>query len=252
MKNCLILGSGRSGTSMLAGVLAQAGFFMGDELLEPRESNPKGFFESFTINQLNEDLIGQVLPARPPVLGRWWFKDRPLHGQRWLARVPVGTQMPCSRRDADRIAAQVTRPPFCFKDPRFSYTLPAWRPFLQDTVFLCVFRDPMVTAASIVKECVDMKFLHTLAMDMEIAVEVWTLMYEHILQHQQAGGDWLFLHYDQVLHGDGLDRIEKLVEAPIDRSFPDAKLRRSTAREPTPPASESLYARLCACAGHEL
>jgi len=44
MKNCIILGSGRSGTSMVAGTLAKSGYFMGDNLYPARESNPKGFF----------------------------------------------------------------------------------------------------------------------------------------------------------------------------------------------------------------
>jgi hypothetical protein len=44
-RNCLILGSGRSGTSLAAGILAQAGYFMGDELWPVNIGNPKGQFE---------------------------------------------------------------------------------------------------------------------------------------------------------------------------------------------------------------
>ncbi|NIM13858.1 MAG: sulfotransferase family protein, partial [Candidatus Aminicenantes bacterium] len=54
MKNCLILGSGRSGTSMIAGILHKAGYFMGDNLYPPRSANPKGFFENWEINEINE------------------------------------------------------------------------------------------------------------------------------------------------------------------------------------------------------
>ena len=50
VKNCLILGSGRSGTSMIAGILHKAGYFMGDNLYPPRSANPKGFFENWEIN----------------------------------------------------------------------------------------------------------------------------------------------------------------------------------------------------------
>jgi hypothetical protein len=46
MKTCIILGSGQSGTSMVAGTLAGAGYFMGERLYRPRESNPRGFLES--------------------------------------------------------------------------------------------------------------------------------------------------------------------------------------------------------------
>jgi len=235
---------------MVAGMLSGSGFYMGDNMYAPRESNPKGFFESRTINWINEDLLRSVTPARPPVLGRWRFRDRPLPRQRWLARVPVDTEVPCPAGIAARIKAQVVRSPFCFKDPRFSYTLRAWRPFLQDTVFVCVFRDPMVTAASILKECATARYLSTLKMNVEIAVEIWVLMYEHVLQTHSKQGDWLFLHYDQVLRGDGLDRLEKFVGSAVDRGFPDAAFRRSVARDPTPVLAQQTYDRLCALAGY--
>ncbi len=223
---------------------------MGDKLYGPRESNPKGFFESPTINWINEDLLAGVVPSRPPLLGRWWFRDRPLPRQRWLARVPVATEIPCPRRIARRIEAEVRKAPFCFKDPRLSYTLPAWRPFLTDTVFVCVFRHPMVTAASIVKECDRMPYLSSLIMTTEIAVEVWQLMYDHILQKHLHEGDWLFLHYEQMLRGDGADRLEKFVGAAVDHGFPDKDLRRSVAAEAPPLAAMRTYEALCTLAGH--
>ena len=33
--------------------------------------------------------------------------------------------------------------PLCLKDPRFSYTLPAWERYLGAFTVLCVFRDPV-------------------------------------------------------------------------------------------------------------
>ncbi|UCG17197.1 MAG: sulfotransferase [Phycisphaerales bacterium] len=251
MRNVIILGSGRSGTSMVAGVLANCGYYMGENLHPGRDSNPKGFFESPLINWINEELLAQVVPRRPPILGRWWFRDRPLPRQRWLARVPVGTLIPCPHPIATRIQAQVDRTPFCFKDPRFSYTLPAWRPYLADTVFVCVFRHPMATAASIVKECQAMPYLRNLRMNTESAVEVWALMYEHILRRHRQEGQWLFLHFDQVLRGNGADRLEEFIGAPVDRSFPETELQRSAASGTGPTAVMQVYQELCTQAGCE-
>ena len=59
MKNCIILGSGRSGTSMLGGILHNAGYFMGDNLYPPSISNPKGFFENPRINRINELILSK-------------------------------------------------------------------------------------------------------------------------------------------------------------------------------------------------
>src|ERR1043165_10164717 len=91
MKNCLILGSGRSGTSMAAGSLAKAGYFMGENLIAARKSNPKGFFEDVEVNMINEELLGYVVPARKHLLGIEFFPSRPVEGQRWLSCVPVET-----------------------------------------------------------------------------------------------------------------------------------------------------------------
>ena len=248
MRNCLILGSGRSGTSMVAGALTKAGYYMGDQLYPPRESNPRGFFEAPEINGINESLLGQLLPKRPPLLGRWFFRDRPIAGQMWLARIPVGMPIPSTPEVAERIRKVTTQEPYCFKDPRFSYTLSAWRPFLRNTVFVCVFRDPASTAHSILKECKDSSVLQNFAITFSQTLDVWTLMYGHILEIHRHEGAWLFIHYDQVLRGEGLGRLEAFVEAPSDRTFPDAALHRSISDAPIPEATLRVYTQLCTLA----
>lgn len=251
MRNCIILGSGRSGTSMVAGLMAKSGYYMGDNLYKARESNPKGFFESPSINGINEDLLAGVLPGRPAILGWWWYKDRPLRRQLWLARVSLDTEMHCPPKTRTRIGKQVQRQPFCFKDPRFCYTLPAWRPYLNDTAYVCVFRDPAVTAASILKECQRSAYLHSLTMTFDVALEVWFLMYQHVLGKHAKNGDWLFVHYNQVLGGQGIDDLEKHVGGPLDRSFPESKLRRSTSSASVPGDVRGLYLELCRRSGYD-
>ncbi len=63
--NCLILGSGRSGASMVAGSLSQSGYFMGDNQFGSKQGNPKGLFEDEEIDGINEALLSQVVPKRP-------------------------------------------------------------------------------------------------------------------------------------------------------------------------------------------
>src|SRR5438105_10232021 len=111
MRNCLILGSGRSGTSMLAGMLRGAAYYMGAHLIPADDGNPKGYFEDDEINAINEALLAPVTPR---------FL-RPSYGWRWLAQVPVGTPLTCPADIAERIEAQTRRVPFAFKDPRFCY-----------------------------------------------------------------------------------------------------------------------------------
>jgi hypothetical protein len=63
------------------------------------------------------------------------------------------------------------------------------------------------------------------------------------------GGDWLFLHYEQLMRGTAFGAIEQLLGARVRRDFADPALRRSTAHEAVPPNIQSLYHRLCALAG---
>lgn len=250
MKNVIILGSGRSGTSMVAGTLSRAGYFMGDRLYPATVSNPKGYFEDPEINDINEELIAPLIPKRPRFMGNWLFRDRLSYGQRWLARLQLGTHVPTPPEIGRRIQALVQREPFCFKDPRFSYTLPVWRPYLKDTVFLCVFRQPTVTAASILKDCKDARYLRNLSITFGQALEVWRLTYLHILEAHMKEGEWLFLHYDQMFNHEGLNRIKELTGAEIDCAFPDAHLRRSASDRPTPLSSLDIYKRLCNLASY--
>ena len=238
---------------MAAGTLAGAGYFMGEHLHPARHSNPKGFFESGQINRINEAILSLVLPERPdePV-GSRLFRFRPTQGQRWLSHVPLGTRFP-ALPDAlvARMREALAATPFCFKDPRFCYTLPAWRPFLDEgTAFLCVFRHPAVAVESILKECRDMPNLRTLAIDFDRALLVWSLMYQHVLRLHRHSGDWLFVHYDQFFEPATLARIATFAAAELDRTFPDAALNRTRRERDVSYTARFLYDRLCALAGY--
>ena len=256
MHNVIILGSGRSGTSMVAGTLAKAGYFMGENLYPPRESNPKGFFENAEVNGINEALLAQVILRRPLIipqrLRKIFFRRRPIRGQRWLARVPVGTYILVPSSIEERIRNLTQRTPYCFKDPRFSYTLPAWLPALENTVFVCIFRDPATTVASILKECKNAQYLHSLSINKEQAIQVWTLMYRHILEVHHHHGEWLFLHFDQVLEKTGIDKLADFIHARVDYSFPDAKLKRSHGTTDCFGETWDCYLKLCKLANYDI
>ena len=243
MRNCLILGCGRSGTSMLAGSLAGAGYYMGSKLYRARKANPKGFFESLPINAINENLLKPVAPSRSTqIFMRIWRMIYP--SERWLAELPLDTpQVIPSERITRRMHHHLGQRPFAFKDPRFCYTLPAWRPHLpSDTAFLCIFREPGRTVGSILKEC--RRLYPDIPLTEKEAYGVWLAMYTHVLEHHRHDGDWLFLHYDQVLDGSARPRIEAHLDTRIDHRFPDASLKR-TAPLPAPVPVISAYNTLC-------
>ena len=109
---------------MVAGVLSSSGYFMGDSLNPPNETNPKGQFEDREVNQINEALLANAFRDRHrKPAAEWVLGGQPGNDQRWLARLAVGMAIPETREIAERIVRLAEREPFCFKDPRFSYTL---------------------------------------------------------------------------------------------------------------------------------
>jgi hypothetical protein len=254
-RNCLILGSGRSGTSMAAGILARAGYFMGEELWPADIGNPKGYFEDREVNRINDELIAPVAPKTPPSgLRKLLLGDIPMlsHYQHWVAALPPDVSIACPPAMSERIAAVTARQPFCLKDPRFSYTLPAWRPFLGDALLLCVFRDPGVTASSIVRECKRADHMRGAEVDERWALKVWEAMYRYILEvHYLQGGDWLFVHYHQLLDHSKDAELERRLRAGIDREFAVAELNRSRPDAAVPRRTARLYERLCALARYD-
>jgi len=236
---------------MVAGTLANSGYFMGENLLPPRHSNPKGFFEDPFINEINEEILsnvefGLIDKINRDLSGRY-FTD----GQRWLENLTKSARLRSSKNIEEQILKAVSNSPFCYKDPRFSYTLPLWQPFLVDTVFICVFREPSLTAQSILKECNDMEYLQSVDMSFAYALEVWYSVYTSILRQHTKHGEWLFIHYSQIFNVEGISKIESITNAIADKSFPDIKLKRTTSQVPVDNKYCKIYSRLCELASYE-
>ncbi len=249
MRNALVLGAGRSGTSLVAGLFHNSSYFAGENLWPPTASNPLGYFEDVEINSINEDLLNKVAPWRPPgVVGALWplHRDRPRYSQRWLSRLPTGTVVRSDAALDARMARQASYRPYLFKDPRFCYTLPAWAPHLApDTLFLCVFREPQRTVDSIIKITRQERYLRDLSMSVQDAYEYWEAAYRNVLcQRAAVGGEWLFLHYDEVLEGRSIPILEERLGASVDREMLRADLSRSTYAGSVVSSAEELYQQL--------
>jgi hypothetical protein len=251
VKNVIILGSGRSGTSMVAGALSCTGYFMGEKLIDPSPANPKGFFEDGKVNYINDRILLCHAPLwrRLPIISKI-RAEAPGPNQLWLSRVCLDAPLRRSDAIVYDIKSLTSVEPFCFKDPRFCYTLPIWRPYIKNARFVCVFRHPSQTVSSIMREATS-EYLHNLAITEEIAEEIWCLMYTHIVDRHMRDGKWLFLHYRQMFYEQSVAALEEFVEAEIARGFPDKKLDRSRKISPASVRAEDLYIKLCALARYD-
>lgn len=248
MRSCIILGSGRSGTSMLAGMLHASNYYLGDTLLAPTPSNPKGYFESREINLLNDELLASVVKVRPSGPLSYCYPLRLPSGLLWLANLDPKIDISPTPGQRRQMRELISNGPFCFKDPRFCYTLPAWRSMLNDAVFLCVFREPGRTVYSMKKDLHDRPY-KGFYLTQRRALRGWTSMYQHVLEKHRAKGRWLFVHYDQILDGSAIPPLEHMLETKIDTTFIETTLKRSHDLQNLPKSTSATYQRLCTLAG---
>jgi hypothetical protein len=251
-KNCFILGMGRSGTSMLGGILYQAGFYMGENIYHGRITNPKGFYECMAVNKINEAILEENFELESHCrIHDEELKDYvPDHAkdQGWLSIFPTESRLRCDNRVIqEKIREMVSRQPFCFKDPRFSYTLPIWKRYLSaDAIFICVFRDPAKTVNSIIAECGRMRYLRDLTITRSIAYKIYVNMYRHILNYSnKCNDDFMFIHYDQVTSGAALDELSNRLGVNLTSEFVEASLDRTPGSGTIPQSVTETYQMLC-------
>jgi len=244
-----VLGTGRSGTSLAAGLFRRQPIFMGDNLLKSSEANPHGYFEDREVNAINEALIAPLVPTHQGAHSGDYCQDIPGDSQRWLARLPLSKSITTNEAISTRIRSLYNRGNSCFKDPRFCYTLNVWRNLLGEqqglnTRFLCIFRHPAVVAESLLKEMRTAQYLRSLAISVDQIYAYWSLCYQHILQKHSQHGRWLFVSHESMFTDEGLSRIEKFCGLNVDRSLPDKSLNRSRAINHVEPSCLEVYERL--------
>jgi hypothetical protein len=245
-RNVVVVGSGRSGSSLVAGLVATAGHHMGRRLLRANDANPRGFFEDYRTLLVNEQLLAPYTECLPqPRFTQGQIYPRPLvELQRWLAVVwPEVAVVPRPELEP-KMRATLAASPWCRKDPRFCHTLPVWEPLFGDAVRVCVFRQPSQTANSMVS----LARRQQVGLTFDGALEVWAAAYLRVLRRHRHRGEWLFLHYEQVLDGSGIGPLEQAVGARLDRGFVEPGLNRSPADGRWPEPVGEIYDELCEAA----
>jgi hypothetical protein len=134
-----VAGMHRSGTSMIARILAECGVYLGEpqELLPATEANPEGHFEHAEIVALNDAILG--------TLGGAWDLP-PARVSSLLRRHRLA---PLRQRAAELVDRMRTHAPWGWKDPRTSLTLPFWRPLVPELRVIVCVRDVVAVAHSL-------------------------------------------------------------------------------------------------------
>jgi hypothetical protein len=258
MKNCLIMGFGRSGTSLMGGILHSTGYYMGENLYPPRHSNPMGFFENDFINGINERILEKydfsLLTADYPKFEKPFSPYKPYYGHRWLTY--ISPEMTINQDDpilGFKIREAVARPSFAYKDPRFNYTLPVWEKYLDEEVILiCMFRQPDITVESVIKECATADYLSQFYIDRELAYKLWYNSYTRLIRNLETVNQKriIFIHYQQLLNRQALSGLSEILQAPLDYSFVSDELNRTQSAGKVPEEVMKVYLTLCDLAAY--
>ena len=138
----VVLGMHRSGTSALAGLMGHMGCDLPKDLMAPTEMNPKGFFESNRITNLNDEILASA--------GQTWFSF-PGFPEDWLASPKADEFLLRALEDIKAEFGQSHL--FVMKDPRICRLVPFWQRVLAQAecrpLYICTHRHPSDVAASL-------------------------------------------------------------------------------------------------------
>jgi len=239
MNNIIILGCGRSGTSMVAGAIAAGQKYnMGGKTHPSNRFNEKGYFETNVVNKINDDIL-KSCPDFISTKGLW---------QGWLGTLSTNTLLYSKKNIDDRINEVVKDQPFLLKDPRFSYTLSVWhRSYLNNIKLICVFRHPSEFLSSLIYHCQNAEYLKKVVVDQEFFEKIWFKTNNFILARYKNLNP-LFINYNQVLYGNGLDKISDFIEDKVNKDFPSKRFRNARRGLEIKESTSALYDQLCCLA----
>lgn len=252
------MGFGRSGTSLMGGILHEAGYYMGDKLYPARHSNPKGFFENAIINGINESILAPYDYCNSSPNAHIFSKEhspfKPKKGQRWLSYLPPNIEISCNDTQLlYTVKHETSKPRFAYKDPRFSFTLPVWNKFFpKDTVYICIFREPSITVQSVITECNTAEYLNNFFINSDLALKLWYNCYKRILSYAglYSRHKLVLVHYNQLLNGQKIETLSELLNTRLSNTFADNDLKRSKPIPIVGKPVKDIYIALCKQAGY--
>ena len=229
MKNTIILGTGRSGTSLVAGLFSESVESYGGKTYLGNQSNPYGYFETADVNTINNELIAHALypPRMYQLLRRYYPKYYSDPAMYWLLPGNAGWKMKTPDAIRKRIDKLCEVHPFCLKDPRFTLTLSHWKPSLPpDTAYIVVFRDPSRTVDSVTRFLSDHHADQVKPTEAQLYKQ-WFVSYRRLMKIASSNRENFFFLNTEDLSNFPLDEFEQFVDGSLARERIDPSVRRS-------------------------
>lgn len=129
----VILGMHRSGTSLVAKILHEMGFYFGEdsELMSAKVENPTGFWERHDVMDLNDRILTKVDASWVKVSGLVEMDISKEVGNEFDEEIKAIVE-----------SLELKSKKWCIKDPRLCLTWPVWKTYLEEPILVLVFRHP--------------------------------------------------------------------------------------------------------------
>jgi hypothetical protein len=221
-----IAGMHRSGTSMIASLLQNAGVYLGEEsdfFAAKEDENADGFWEHFGFYALNERLLLHLHAG--------W--DAPWIPEGWDTRQDLEPFREEAHLLVERMGRFTAVKGFWgWKDPRNSITIPFWRSILPDVQVLICVRNPVEVVASLSKRN---------NLSLAASARLWLRYYESLLTHVPRSKRVIthyenyFEHFEQefgcVCNALGLPVDQARIDQARARTKPELRHNRATHQE---------------------
>jgi hypothetical protein len=151
----------RSGTSLLASIVQQAGVRIGERLLPANWGNPRGYFEDMDFLNLHDRMLSRCGQGV-------YVQDLSL----------LGSTHEEDRRQAEQLVSERrSHGLWGWKDPRTALFLSFWEELLDQAHYLLVYRHPLDVVLSLRRRQADVEILA----DPMIALQTWKVHNRSIL-----------------------------------------------------------------------
>ena len=149
----IIVGMHRSGTSLTASLLQDAGVHIGERLLGPHESNIKGHFENLDFLEFHRSVL----------------MSQAIHPDGWTLQNHIQVEPEFLDQAQSIIEQNCHAPIWGWKDPRTTLFLDFWEKYLPQANYLVVYREPWEVVDSLYRRGTDVIFDH----QPDLAPKIW-------------------------------------------------------------------------------
>ncbi|MGD0038764.1 MAG: sulfotransferase [Bacteroidota bacterium] len=169
----IITGMHRSGTSLLANILQEAGVDLGTELLGPLPGNPRGHYEDLKFLHFMDEIVQRK------GLGILLEEEN-----------QISTLQPNEIEYARQLINKRHNVPIWgWKDPRTCLYLDLWEKLLPEAKHIFIYRHPLEVATSLIRRGTDIQIL----LDPIRGIRSWILHNKFILKFYQGHKESCFL-----------------------------------------------------------